>query len=165
MDTTVNIIRNRVDSAGVSGANVNSQGGNVVVQFPGVKDPETLIKLIGTDGPALLQTGAVRGAALQPARQRQVPAVGSAPIVRQYATTAANLTVNTSNSSARATTSPPTLPSRPYPSSTNDDPNAVRAARAPILLRGHSSTLASSWPNRHSTAVRSPRHRRCSIPS
>ena len=41
MDTTVNVIRNRVDAAGVSGATVNSQGGNVVVQFPGVKNPET----------------------------------------------------------------------------------------------------------------------------
>lgn len=35
MDTTINVIRNRVEGAGVSGATVNSQGGNVVVQFPG----------------------------------------------------------------------------------------------------------------------------------
>jgi preprotein translocase subunit SecD len=34
MDTTVNVIRNRIDGAGVSGATVDSQGGNVVVQFP-----------------------------------------------------------------------------------------------------------------------------------
>lgn len=47
MNTTVNVIRNRVDSAGVSGANVDSQGGNVVVQFPGEKNPQALIKLIG----------------------------------------------------------------------------------------------------------------------
>ncbi len=48
MDTTVNVIRNRIDGAGVSGATVDSQGGNVVVQFPGVKNPQALIRLIGT---------------------------------------------------------------------------------------------------------------------
>jgi preprotein translocase subunit SecD len=47
MDTTIDIIRNRVDAAGASGATVASQGGRVVVQFPGVKDPANLIKLIG----------------------------------------------------------------------------------------------------------------------
>src|ERR1700730_7777672 len=46
-DTTINIIRNRVDAAGVSGATVSSQGGNIVVQFPGVKNPQALIDLIG----------------------------------------------------------------------------------------------------------------------
>jgi preprotein translocase subunit SecD len=46
MTTTINVIRNRVDGAGVSGANVNSQGGDVVVQLPGLKNPQAVIKLI-----------------------------------------------------------------------------------------------------------------------
>ena len=48
MQTTIDVIRNRVDAAGVSGANVNSQGGNVVVQLPGLKDPQKVINLIST---------------------------------------------------------------------------------------------------------------------
>ena len=47
MNTTIDIIRNRVDAAGAAGADVNSQGGNVVVELPGVKNPGALIKLIG----------------------------------------------------------------------------------------------------------------------
>src|SRR5580658_6282597 len=46
-NTSINIIRNRVDAAGVSGANVNSQGGDIVVQLPGLKDPQKVINLIG----------------------------------------------------------------------------------------------------------------------
>ncbi|HLX89568.1 MAG TPA: hypothetical protein VKR22_14070, partial [Acidimicrobiales bacterium] len=47
MNTTINIIRDRVDAAGVSGATVESQGGNVVVQLPGIKNPGYVIGLIG----------------------------------------------------------------------------------------------------------------------
>ena len=60
MNVTINVIRNRVDAAGVSGANVDSQGGNVVVQLPGLKDPGKVIALIQTTAqlqfrPALCQ--------------------------------------------------------------------------------------------------------------
>jgi len=60
LTTTIDVIRNRVDAAGVSGANVNSQGGNVVVQLPGLKNPQAVIKLISntaqlTFRPALCQ--------------------------------------------------------------------------------------------------------------
>ena len=163
MNTTVNIIRNRVDSAGVSGANVNSQGGNVVVQFPGVNDPQTLIKLIGKTAQLYFRPVLCGAPPYSPPSKGKSPPSGPLPSCGQYATTAANLNVNTSNSRP-ATTSPPTLPSLPI----RRAPTTTRTPSccwAPILLRGHSSTLASSWPNRHSTAVRSPRHRRCSIPS
>ena len=108
MNTTINIIRNRVDGAGVSGATVDSQGGNVVVQFPGVKNPQALIKLIGTDGPALLPARAVRRAGLHRARQGQGPArPARCPSCGQYATTAANLTVNTDARGQPANNIPP----------------------------------------------------------
>ena len=82
MDTTVNIIRNRVDGAGVSGATVDAQGGNVVVQFPGVKNPGALINAHRHHGPALLPAGAVRSARPTPARQGQGSAHRPPAVVR-----------------------------------------------------------------------------------
>ena len=74
MDTTVNVIRNRVDAAGVSGATVDSQGGNVVVQFPGVKNPQALIKLIGTTAQLYFRPVLCGAPGLHPAGQGQGPA-------------------------------------------------------------------------------------------
>jgi len=97
MDTTVNIIRNRVDAAGASGANVNSQGGNVVVQLPGVRNPEALIKLIGET--AQMQFRPVlcfAGPYSKPKSGSPPTALPSTCSSAQYQLTAANLNVNTS---------------------------------------------------------------------
>ena len=82
MDTTVNIIRNRVDGAGVSGATVDSQGGNVVVQFPGVKNPQALIKLIGTTAQLYFRPVLCGAPAYTPPGQGQGRAHGPAAVVR-----------------------------------------------------------------------------------
>lgn len=46
LQTGVSIIQNRIDALGVSGAQVNSQGGNIVVQVPGLNNRNQLIKTI-----------------------------------------------------------------------------------------------------------------------
>ncbi len=121
MDTTVNIIRNRVDGAGVSGSTVDSQGGNVVVQFPGVKNPGALIKLIGTTAQLYFRP-VLCGAPtyVAPAKGKAAP-TGPLPSCGQYATTAASLAVNTS-SGTPANNIPPNPAFAPYPSTKNDDP-------------------------------------------
>jgi preprotein translocase subunit SecD len=48
LETTVDIIRNRVNSQGVSEAEVNVEGGNIVVALPDVRDPDQVIKAVGT---------------------------------------------------------------------------------------------------------------------
>jgi preprotein translocase subunit SecD len=48
INTTINIIRNRIDALGVAQPNVDSQGGTIVVQIPGIKDVAKAEKLIGT---------------------------------------------------------------------------------------------------------------------
>jgi preprotein translocase subunit SecD len=116
MDTTVNIIRNRVDGAGVSGATVDSQGGNVVVQFPGVKDPEALIKLIGTTAQLYFRP-VLCGA---PAYTTPTTS-GALPSCGQYTTSAANLDVNTT-SGQPANNIPPNPAFQHYKTTTNDDP-------------------------------------------
>ena len=99
MNTTINIIRSRVDAAGVSGSLVSSQGGDVVVQLPGIKNPQSVINLIGQT--AQMQFRPVLCFAppySPPAKGAKAPATTppsgcSSP---QFALTAANLGVNPS---------------------------------------------------------------------
>ncbi len=48
LNQVVNIIQNRVNGLGVAQPNIGVQGGNVVAQLPGVKDPTRVEALIGT---------------------------------------------------------------------------------------------------------------------
>lgn len=95
MDTTVNILRHRVDAAGASGASVNSQNGQVVVQLPGVKNPKALIDLIGTTAemqfrPVLCIAGPYTKKSANPPLPSALPQACSSP---QYAQTKENLNV------------------------------------------------------------------------
>jgi preprotein translocase subunit SecD len=47
LDEVVTILTNRVDALGVSGASVGTQGGNVVVSIPGIKNPQQILNTIG----------------------------------------------------------------------------------------------------------------------
>ncbi len=132
MNVTINVIRNRVDAAGVSGANVNSQGGNVVVQLPGLKDPEKVIKLIGQTAqlqfrPALCQVAPYsppkKGTKLGP-----LPATCSAS---QYSLLAPNLTVNSSTGTS----------------------NQSSIAFDPVLAQYRSTTPAEDDANPHSPVL------------
>jgi preprotein translocase subunit SecD len=119
MTTTINVIRNRVDGAGVSGANVNSQGGDVVVQLPGLKNPQAVIKLINqtaqlTFRPALCQVAPYT----KPTKPTKLGALPSACSASTYSIQAPTLTVDTSTGTSNITSIPldPTL--APYRTST-----------------------------------------------
>ncbi len=47
LNQTVSILTNRVNGLGVSGASVGTQGGDIVVQVPGVKNGHQILKTIG----------------------------------------------------------------------------------------------------------------------
>jgi len=47
LQTVVTIMTDRVDALGVSQPNISSQGGDVVVQLPGVKNAATILKQVG----------------------------------------------------------------------------------------------------------------------
>src|ERR1700730_18285732 len=129
MNPTVNVIRNRLDRAGVSGATVSSQGGNVVVQFPGEKNPQALITLIGQTAQLLFRTVLCGAPAYAPPPKGKAPPSGPLPSCGQYATTAASLAVNTTNQNP--TNNIPANPAfAPYPNTTNDDPNKVVLLKA-----------------------------------
>ena len=164
MDTTVNVIRNRVDGAGVSGATVDSQGGNVVVQFPGDEGPGSAHQAHRDHGPALLQDRPVRGAGLRPARQGE-DTTGRAPaVVRPVRDDSGEPEREHEHPEHRRTTSRPIRPSPPTPRPRTTTPPRSCCCR-PIPLRGRSSTPASSWARRtlKGSAIASAR-RRCSTP-
>ncbi len=124
MDTTVNVIRNRIDGAGVSGATVDSQGGNVVVQFPGVKNPQALIKLIGTTAQLYFRPVLCGAPAYTAPAKGKAPPSGPLPSCGQYATTAASLNVNTT-SGIPGNNIPPNPAFASYPNTKVDDPNQI----------------------------------------
>src|SRR5262249_53411774 len=47
LNQAVNIIRNRVDALGVAEPDINTQGSDIVISLPGVKDPDSALKLVG----------------------------------------------------------------------------------------------------------------------
>jgi preprotein translocase subunit SecD len=48
LQNVVNIMTLRVNALGVSSPNISTQGNDVVVELPGVKDPGAILKLLGT---------------------------------------------------------------------------------------------------------------------
>jgi len=139
MDTTVNVIRNRIDGAGVSGATVDAQGGNVVVQFPGEKNPGKLIALIGTTAQLYFRPVLCGAPAYTRPAKGKTPPTGPLPTCGQYATTAANLAVNTSTGQP-ANNIPPNPVFGAYPATTDDNPDAV------VLLPTDPTAGAQQYP-------------------
>jgi len=131
MTTTVNIIRNRIDGEGVTGADVNSQGGNVVVQFPGINDPQRLINLIGQTAQLYFRP-VLCGAPsyIAPAKGKSPPSGPLPSCGSQYLTDTSNLAVTPNSSAtngytANSVPSDPTFASYQSNTGTNDDPNSV----------------------------------------
>jgi preprotein translocase subunit SecD len=139
MNVTINVIRNRVDAAGVSGANVDSQGGNVVVQLPGLKDPGKVIALIQTTAqlqfrPALCQVAPYTA----PKKGTKLPPLPGTCSASQYSLLQPNLTVDsstgTSNQSSIAFD--PVLASYKSSSPADDDDNPKKPVLVPVLNGG-----------------------------
>jgi preprotein translocase subunit SecD len=120
LSTAVDIMRNRVDAAGVSGSNIGTQGSDIVVQLPGVKNADQLIKTIGTTAQMLFRPVLCYAPGYAPASGAPAPTtVPSGCSSSQYDLTAANLNVSTSTGNPQSTPSPdPTLAS--YPTSSAD---------------------------------------------
>jgi len=97
LQEVTSILTNRVNGLGVSGAQVNLQGSDVVVSVPGVTDARQVLATIGQTAqllfrPVLCNTSAATSKAKAAAT---IPACGAG-----YEMTAANLDVNTSTGTA-----------------------------------------------------------------
>ncbi|MHB2027250.1 MAG: protein translocase subunit SecD [Acidimicrobiales bacterium] len=97
MQEVVTILTNRVDGLGVSGAQVNLQGKDVVVSVPGVTNARSVLAAVGQTAQLLFRPvlcEAVVGSKLKTVKPGALPACGA-----NYLMTAANLNVNTSTGS------------------------------------------------------------------
>src|SRR6516225_4308349 len=47
LDQAISIIRNRVDALGVAEPNIAREGGNIIIQLPGVKDQQRALQIVG----------------------------------------------------------------------------------------------------------------------
>jgi preprotein translocase subunit SecD len=76
LNQAIAIIRKRVDALGVAEANISRQGHNVVIELPGIKDPQTALQTVG-------QTAELRFrpvlCAVNPAKTPAAPAAPTAP--------------------------------------------------------------------------------------
>lgn len=97
LNEVVTILSSRINGLGVSGAQVNVQGKNVVVSAPGVKDAAKILKEIGQTAQLFFRTvecqvaPAAKGA--KPIGNATMPSCGA-----QYQMSAANLAVTPDNS-------------------------------------------------------------------
>src|ERR1035438_2133504 len=156
MQEVLTILTNRVDGLGVSGAQVNLQGKNVVVSVPGVKDGRSVLHTVGQTAQLLFRpvlceaTGATKKAVAV----TTMPACGAS-----YLDTAANLAVNASTGNPTNNIAPdPSFAAITSTSPQNDnkanevllpalgDP-ALRYVLGPSQLTGHSVHSAVAQQN------------------
>jgi preprotein translocase subunit SecD len=139
MATTLNVIRNRVDGAGVSGANVNSQGGNVVVQLPGLKNPKSVINLINQTAQLQFRPALCASAPYtKPKKGTKVPALPSACSAATYSLQSPTLTVDTSTGTSNVANIPfdPTLAEQPTTPARVDDLHKKSPVLVPLVGGG-----------------------------
>ena len=126
LNEAVNILNERVNALGVSGAQVDTQGGNIAVSIPGIKDPQEVLNTIGKTAqlyfrPVLCYappyTSPKKQAAVSPG-----PLPTSCP--QNYALVPSNLSGSVSSTNGVSYQLPPDPPLVAYPSSATDDPHA-----------------------------------------
>ena len=110
LDRAVTIFRQRVDSLGVAEPEIGRQGNNVLVQLPGVEDPQRALDLIGTTAelrfrPVLREQIPPEDATLE---SRGVNTTTTVPGATTTTIAGATTTAGASTTAAPATTAAPT---------------------------------------------------------
>jgi len=121
LNEAVNILTNRVNGLGVSGAQVNTQGDEIVVQVPNVKDPNQVLKTIDQTAQLLFRPGLCYAPPYSPATEtakgqkaKKVVSPGALPSTCSQA----NLLVTSNLASGGANSS------NPYPNAVDQDLSA-----------------------------------------
>ena len=153
MQEVVTILTDRVDGLGVSGAEVNLQGKDVVVSVPGVTHARAVLKAVGQTAQLLFRPvlcTASLGAKDKLVKKATLPSCGS-----QYATTEANLDVNSSTGASANIAPDPAFTNIASTKPLNDKPKqdvllpllgdpSVRYVLGPSELTGHAVKKAAA---------------------
>jgi preprotein translocase subunit SecD len=133
LNEAIDIINLRINSLGVSEAQVSRQGNNIQVEIPGVKDKDRALALVG-------QTAELQ---FRPVLEGPIPA-GSKVTTGTTSTTAANGTTTTTAKGATTTTAPATTTTTKAATSTTQ--KALGAAPEPsnAVLTAASSTTTTA---------------------
>lgn len=123
LDQAVGIIRNRVDSLGVAEPEIGRAGSNILVQLPGIDDPQRAFDLIG--GTAELR--------FRPILRANIPAED-----------ATLESLNIDPEKVFATTTVPTLPTTGSPGSTLDAGSSTTATTAATTTTGATATTGAT---------------------
>ncbi|HVB50229.1 MAG TPA: protein translocase subunit SecD [Acidimicrobiales bacterium] len=156
MQEVVTILTNRVDGLGVSGAQVNLLGKNVVVSVPGVTDARAVLNAVGQTAQLLFRPVlclASTGSNLKPLGTATLPTCAA-----NYATTAANLNVNTSTGNSANIAPDPAFTNIASTKPKNDKKsdyvilpllggNGARYVLGPAQLTGHAVKKALAQQN------------------
>jgi preprotein translocase subunit SecD len=114
LDETVNIMTSRVDALGVSGANVGTQGGNVVVSVPGIQHPNAVLKLIGSTGQLYFRHALCYAPPFHAVSTGQTSSASSSG--KKGSSSSSSTSSTTSTSTSTTTTVPQSAISGPLPS-------------------------------------------------
>jgi preprotein translocase subunit SecD len=125
--TIINILDNRINALGVSNDNINSQGGDVVVQIPGLRNRQQIESVIAQTAEMLFRPVLCEAppySAPKPTKGHAASSPGALPTScpSTYQLSAANLNVDTSTGDATGSVSPwSSLSSYPSTRNTADD--------------------------------------------
>jgi preprotein translocase subunit SecD len=141
LNEAVSILDNRVNGIGVSGATVATQGDQIVVQVPGVKDPNEILKTIGQTAqllfrPTLCYAGPYAQATEQKKGQKAKKIISPGPLpagcTSQYQLVTANQVGSATSTNGVSYNVQPDPVLSAYPSTTP----AKDAANKVVLLPG-----------------------------
>jgi preprotein translocase subunit SecD len=139
LNQAVNIIRSRVDALGVAEPDINTQGNDIVISLPGVKDPDNALQLVGQT--AELRFRPVLGT-LPPYKPAGTPAT-TVPGAPSTTTTTANDGSSTPNTSRADDTPEATVV---LPEVTTKNSTGVRYVLGPSYATGNVVKSATATP-------------------
>jgi len=138
MQTVISILQNRIDALGVSGATINSQGGNVVVQVPGLANRNQLLNTIQQTAELLFRPVLCQAPAYTPPAKGKTAPTGTPTCGAQYLLTAANLNLNSAGTPQSNIGADPSLAAYPT-TATPSNPVPDSASKTVILETSTSS--------------------------
>ncbi|HUZ10913.1 MAG TPA: protein translocase subunit SecD [Acidimicrobiales bacterium] len=144
LNEVVTILTNRVDALGVSGAQVGTQGGNVVVSIPGVKNPQQILNTIGQTAQLLFRPVECFAPAYTAPRGRAASAAATLPTCGAgYQLSQANIAVTPNSSTAQGYTANSIPPDPAFAAVKSAEPSADKAGER-VLLPGLPGAGAAS---------------------
>ena len=130
LDQAIAIIRNRVDALGVAEPDITRQGQNIVVQLPGVKNPDQVVQTIGTTAELYFR-----------------PVLGTQPYNTAAPTTTTTVAGATTTTVAGATTTTVAGATTTAPAPTTTAPATTTSAAAGATTTVPGSTTSTTAPS------------------